>query len=126
MTKQSGGSECGLYALAYITHIAFGLDPSLFVFDSDSMRSHLINCVESKEIQPFPIIRERRRLPGINIVVINVYCHCRCPDTGSKMVKCDGECGQWYHFECLSPIAQAAASKKKKWYCDYCHAGLIA
>ena len=50
VTKQSGGSECGLYALAYVTHLAFGLDPSLFVFSSDLMRSHLISCIENKNI----------------------------------------------------------------------------
>ena len=34
-------------------------------------------------------------------VVIDVYCYCRCPDDGSKMVLCDGACGQWYHLNCL-------------------------
>ena len=31
-----------------------------------------------------------------NTVVIDVYCYCHCPDNGSKMVVCDGTCGQWY------------------------------
>ena len=29
VTKQSGDSDCGLFAIAYISHIANGLDPSL-------------------------------------------------------------------------------------------------
>lgn len=120
VTKQSGGSECGLYALAYVTYLAFGLDPTLFVFNSDLMRNHLVNCIENKKMQPFPTVRERRHLMGTSIVVIDVYCHCRCPDTGSKMVCCDGKCRQWYHFDCLSPTAQVVTLKKRKWYCHDC------
>ena len=44
VTKQSGGSKCGLYALAYVTHLAFGLDPSLIVFKyKNSLIEHTIH-----------------------------------------------------------------------------------
>ena len=60
VTKQSGSSDCGLYAIAYITHLAFGLDPSLFVFRQESLRGHFIWCLENKMLNTFPILRERR------------------------------------------------------------------
>ena len=44
ITKQSGESDCGVYAIAFITHIASGLDPSLCVFDQVKMREHLTKC----------------------------------------------------------------------------------
>ena len=53
VTKQSGASDCGLFAVAYITHIASGLDPSLCVFDQANMRKHLIECFEKKQIFPY-------------------------------------------------------------------------
>ena len=35
--KQSVSADCGVYAIAYITSIAFGLDPSLCVFNQTVM-----------------------------------------------------------------------------------------
>ena len=35
--KQSGVSDCGVFVIAYITHIAFGLNPSLCVFAQSQM-----------------------------------------------------------------------------------------
>ena len=120
LAKQSANSDCGLYAIGYITHLAFGLDPSLFVLKQQALRSHFIHCIEQKTISPFPILREHRQPSTPTVVTIEVHCHCRCPDTGSKMVFCDGPCRRWYHFECLNAVTKTAAMKKKKWFCDDC------
>ena len=50
VTKQSGASDCGLYAIAYITHIATGLNPSLYIFRQALMRNHLLKCFEQKKL----------------------------------------------------------------------------
>ena len=60
VTKQSGASDCGLYAIAYLIHIASGLNPSVVIFEQAKMRKHLIKCFEQKNIEPFPVIKERR------------------------------------------------------------------
>ena len=60
VTKQSGASDCGLYAIAYITHIATGLNPSLYIFRQALMRNHLLKCFEQKKLEPFPVFKERR------------------------------------------------------------------
>jgi hypothetical protein len=39
--KQTGNLDCGLFAIAYMTHISYNLDPSLCVFEQTKMRSHL-------------------------------------------------------------------------------------
>ena len=36
-----------LVAIACITHLAHGLDPSLFVFHLETMRNHFIQCIAS-------------------------------------------------------------------------------
>ena len=43
-----------MYAIAYITHIAFGLNPSLHVFNQSSTRQHFLKFLENKHLQPFP------------------------------------------------------------------------
>ena len=57
VTKQSGSSDCGLFAIAYITHFALKLDPSLYMFHQAQMRNHLIQCLEKKQLEPFPILK---------------------------------------------------------------------
>ena len=40
VSHQSGIVDCGLYAIAYITSIAYGNDPSALVFCQEMLRSH--------------------------------------------------------------------------------------
>ena len=49
VTKQSGSADCGVFAIAYITSIAFGLDPAQYVFNQAAMRPHLQKCFEEKK-----------------------------------------------------------------------------
>ena len=36
--KQVGGVDCGLYAIAFITHLALGKDPTSIVFSQADLR----------------------------------------------------------------------------------------
>lgn len=55
--EQQGGQDCGLFAAAYATEIAFGnKDPNFCMFDQPTMRSHLVSCLEAKKMSPFPKI----------------------------------------------------------------------
>ena len=100
--KQSGSSDCGLFAIAYVTHIANRLDPSLCVFHQAEMRNHLIQCFEHKQLDPFPILKERRSSNLSKVISIKVYCYCRSTYNGEKMVECSGVCGEWYHIKCVT------------------------
>ena len=42
--KQSGGSDCGLFAIAFATVIGFGYVPGQFFFDQTKMWRHLLTC----------------------------------------------------------------------------------
>ena len=51
--KQAGTDHCEAFAAAYSTSLAYGHDPSCYVYDHRVMRKHLIKCFEERMIQPF-------------------------------------------------------------------------
>ena len=53
-STQQGAVDCGIFALAYATELAYQRDPSLFRFDQSLFRPHLLKCLESHTIEPFP------------------------------------------------------------------------
>ena len=118
VTKQSGSCDCGLFAIAYITHIAFGLEPSNYVFDQSKMRTHFTQSLEKKLIEPFPILKEKRTTLSSTVIDVEVHCYCRRPYNGQQMVQCNGDCHQWYHLECIKRAA--AVQRKQKWFCRNC------
>jgi len=56
--KQKTGAECGLYAVANATSVAFEIDPTKLVYNEKCMREHLVQCFSKKDLEPFPIISE--------------------------------------------------------------------
>ena len=98
MCLQNGGSDCGVYAIAYATDLCHGNHPEGLQYHQDRLRSHLIECLESKKMLPFP--SQRRHAGKPQTENISVYCSCRLPETdGEKMAACD-RCNEWYHLSC--------------------------
>lgn len=56
---QSGPSGCGLFAIAFATVIVHGEHPGKLCFNEDSMRQHLIKCLERGEMTIFSIKKTR-------------------------------------------------------------------
>ena len=54
MQCQKGSKDCGLFAIAVITSLAFGEDPSTVSYDQDNLRRHLIDCITKGELSLFP------------------------------------------------------------------------
>ena len=50
--------DCGLFAIAYAGSLATGKDPTRLKFKQECMRSFLVDCVEKRQIDTFPIIKE--------------------------------------------------------------------
>ena len=114
--KQAGSDDCGVFAAAYCTTLANGQDPSSFVYRQDSMREHLVHCLENKLMVCFPVIKERRSGTA-RFDTVSVYCYCRLPDDGSPMVQCDGKgCKEWFHQSCITTKVVTG----QKWYCLKC------
>ena len=98
--QQRGSSDCGLFALAFVTAVCHGIDPTSLYFDQDSMRAHLMNGFESGGADAFPVSKiHTKRKPVNEIVNKDIHCLCRLPDTGTQMVECD-HCKCWYHVQC--------------------------
>ena len=77
--QQVGGSDCGLFAIAFATSLCFGLSPEKQNYNQKEMRSHLSKCFLEGKIDPFPVA-----LP--NIVP--------APNTGYNIALC---------FKCRKP-----------------------
>jgi len=56
--KQRGGCECGLYAIANSTSLAYGKDPIKMTYTELAMCEHLIHCLSEMklELQPHNIM----------------------------------------------------------------------
>ena len=52
--KQTGGKDCGLFAIAFAVALVFNKCPSILKFNQQKMRSHLVECFTKQEMTPFP------------------------------------------------------------------------
>ena len=55
--KQSGGVDCGLFAIAFSVDLCYGIDPSAVVYDQSRMRKHLIECFDKMKLTQFPLFQ---------------------------------------------------------------------
>ena len=46
--------SCGPFATVYAAQVLDGKSPTEAVFDVQNMRAHLIQCLESQNLVPFP------------------------------------------------------------------------
>ena len=65
------------------------------------LRSHFIKCLQQKLLTEFPVKQKRRPRPPKVYDIL--YCSCRMPDDGEKMVFCE-QCDDWYHTKCLGSV----------------------
>lgn len=119
---QAGGSDCGLFAIAFATALALGKQPGQYRFDQTKMRQHLCKCLESRKIKLFPYTKQRRATESSikNIETVRVYCVCRMPELpGTQWVECS-RCKEWYHTDTCVPASQDI-NHKANWYCMNCN-----
>ena len=113
---QSGGSDCGIFAVAFATSICNGIDPVTVTFTQSRMRSHLVLCIEKKFLSMFPY-KHRAWKPTTKTSrteMLPIFCTCRLPDDGATMVECSA-CSEWYHVACIPPFEIDA-----DWFCIKC------
>ena len=88
--KQTGTSDCALFAIATVTCLLFRGDPTTVVFDQKNLCPHFVKMLETNAITLFPTMKSWRPAERISRVQqCLVYCTCRLPDTGNVMVSCD-------------------------------------
>ena len=65
---QLGGTECGVFAIAFAVAFCFGLNPTKLIFDQSKLRTHLITCLSKKNSNfPFSINTNWKKRKQINI-----------------------------------------------------------
>ena len=116
--KQKGGSDCGLFALAFITSICNGQDPSELVYNQSAMRSHLLMCIEQGQMMPFPSAPGRCAEKAV-MKTVPIYCICRLIDDGTKMIECAG-CREWFHVACVQVQKKFITNRNLDWFCNDC------
>ena len=54
--QQQNGGDCGVFASAYATCLAYMSDPAAVKFDIPKMRPHLSKCLKAGKMEPFPLV----------------------------------------------------------------------
>ena len=116
MTKQVGSNDCGLFAIAVATALAYNMDPTTLIFAQDKMRPQLADCFIKHKITEFPIKRKSRTSnPVLRTSTIYTCPICKMPEGGLVMVGCD-HCDIWHHLQCVPQFDPDV----EKWYCQAC------
>ena len=119
ISKQTGSTDCALFALAIINLLALGGKPSCVVFNQQELRPHLLNSFECGTVSAFPVLKQRRPASMIcKMEICPVYCYCRLPDSGEVMTCCDG-CDEWFHNQCINS-STVELTTQDAWYCHNC------
>ena len=125
--QQTSHVDCGVFAIAFATALAFGQDPSKLRFDVPKMRQHLVECLKLKKMSPFPEMK-----PGCSDVVLSkrkfytveLFCSCRMPYEKPKseadlMAQCGG-CKEWFHQRCEKIALEIFKTSGMNFLCAMC------
>ena len=89
--------------------------PEAAQFDQNSMRQHLIKCLNEKHLERFPMSKHTETLPRATPRVKNISI-CHMPESfDDKMISCDN-CRDWYHCSCVLSYN----SEPETWKCFKC------
>ena len=119
---QSGSYDCGLFALAFVTALAFGEPPGHYHFEQGKMRQHLYKCFERRKMEMFPYSKLRRATESsIKLAEgVPIYCECRMPELpDTKWIECCA-CKNWYHTDTCIHVSPAAFRSNAHWLCNNC------
>ena len=73
--RQSGTTDCGLYAAAITTCLVIGIDPLTIIFNQEDLHSHhFVNVLKTGVVKPFSVLmRCRVTTRVLKTDVCNVY-----------------------------------------------------
>ena len=129
--QQRNGFDCGVFAIAFVTSLLHGEDPTLARYDDSAMRPHLLACLKQKKLTPFPSANDvtRAQVSSSRTVTMKLMCTCRQPwhkddqkDPQLWCVECD-LCGEWYHRTCVPSIPDNVFKDNVFWECEKCEKG---
>jgi len=117
--RQRGNTDCGVFVCAYMERIVRGEEVVGVVYDTNVFRPHLVRCLSSGILEPFPCFTARIcRKPVLTEKVVSVVCICRKPWNGELVVECTG-CGVYFHPFCAC-IDDEYVESSRVYYCSAC------
>ena len=120
--QRTGGSDCGVFAIAFAVALAHGQDPATLTFDQRAMREHLRHCLKAKRMDPYPTSKrlkfKKNRVIGRELE--SVYCVCRGIWVVGEddMYQCTA-CLEWYHESCMVSL-NLTNTINHAWFCSSC------
>lgn len=115
--RQVGFQDCGLYAISFVTSLAYEEDPTIIKYEQEEMRDHLLECFDKKELLPFPSKKRRKVLKSeLKSETFKIFCSCRLPEKG-QMICCDS-CNEWFHQSCIETSIDNLDDDD--WFCAKC------
>ena len=110
-----------MFAIASATTLAHGDNPTKWIFNQTSMRTHLYRCLMEGKLTPFP---GKVKLTGSGADIrddLEVFCYCRMPEMkGVPMIECTS-CSKWFHIFCVGDVNnECMDSSNAEWLCRYC------
>ena len=116
--QQKKAYDCGVFAIAFMYHMARGDDVTKIHFNQSLMRQHLLKCFENQKLSPFPLAQANNniKMSTTKKYSIPIFCPCLLPDSyDEEMVECS-RCKEWYHFKCIGNPQRLL----RKWFCSNC------
>jgi hypothetical protein len=102
VARQSGATDCGLFAIAFAESLLNGMDPVNVLYRQSVMRSHLVKCLIDGNVVAFPTVSLRNnRKRAIRSLDVELFCVCRSSNARNEpMIQCD-DCSDWFHPSCV-------------------------
>ena len=107
--QQTGGSDCGLFSLAFAKTLCDTEDPREILYNQEEMRNNLKASFEDNQLIEFPSLN-KNRCHGhyLNQVTITLHCVCRRPILQTHdMIACKF-CSSKFHPKCVSYFDSSA------------------
>ena len=71
--NRQGISDCGLFAIAFATDLAYGNEPGSYKYDQAKLREHFLDCLSKNVMAPSP-----QKTPSQNkkphIEKVHIFC----------------------------------------------------
>ena len=125
--QQNNGTDCGVFAIAFVASLLNGQDPSTASYNNNQLRTHLLWCIKNGHLSPFPKAPDQTRLKRCKgkRVITELFCSCRMPwdkqdgkRRATQMACCD-KCEEWFHRACEN-IPDRVFKKMSQWKCSNC------
>ena len=93
---KSETSECGIFAIAFATDLAYGENPTQYLFDWLEMRLHLTMCLEWGQMTMFPFKKLHKVKKAVKTMEkVCIHCSCGMHDLpNTKWIECI-KCKEW-------------------------------